>query len=248
MTGLFLNRSLVKVSRDGNRFLLARIPLSDDATPSLERTVERNGHTRTAARLRGDAVGSALTEALATDPHLGPFLAIPGKDNGFDIEGLAVAGDRVFIGLRGPVLRGWAVILELALEQQDASTLTLKPIGPDDRPYRKHFLDLGGLGVRDLCVQGDDLLVLAGPTMTVPGPQKVFRWPGGARLDRESLVFGEDLPVLDIPVGTGPQQAEGMALFDRDGNGNRSILLVYDAAENRQRDERTVEADLFALP
>ncbi|MDS4039810.1 MAG: DUF3616 domain-containing protein [Candidatus Competibacter sp.] len=242
-------KRLVKVSRDGNRFLLARIPLSDDATPSLERTVERNGHTRTAARLRGDAVGSALTEALATDPHLGPFLAIPGKDNGFDIEGLAVAGDRVFVGLRGPVLRGWAVILELALEQQDASTLTLKPIGPDGRPYRKHFLDLGGLGVRDLCVQSDDLLVLAGPTLTVAGPQKVFRWPGGARPDRESLVFGQDLPtVLDIPVGTAPQQAEGMALFDSDGNGNRSILLVYDAAENRQRDERTVEADFFALP
>ena len=242
-------KRLVKVSRDGNRFLLARIPLSDDATPSLERTVERHGNTRTAARLRGDAVGSALTEALATDPHLGPFLAIPGKDNGFDIEGLAVAGDRVFVGLRGPVLRGWAVLLELAVENQDPSTLTLKPTGPDGRPYRKHFLDLGGLGVRDLCVQGDDLLVLAGPTLTVAGPQKVFRWPGGARPDRESLVSGQDLPtVLDIPVGTGPQQAEGMALFDRDGSGNRSILLVYDAAENRQRDERTVEADLFALP
>lgn len=241
-------KRLVKVSRDGNRFLLARIPLVE-ATQSLERTVERNGNTRTAARLRGDIVGNALTEALATDPHLGPFLAIPGKDNGFDIEGLAVAGDHVFVGLRGPVLRGWAVILELALEQQDAFTLTLKYIGPDGRPYRKHFLDLGGLGVRDLCVKDDDLLVLAGPTLTVAGPQKVFRWPGGARPDRESLVFGQDLPtVLDIPVGTGPQQAEGMALFDRDGDGNRSILLVYDAAGNQQRDERTVEADLFALP
>lgn len=239
---------LAKVSRDGNRFLLARIPLSDDATPSLKRSVERDGHSRTAARLAGNQKSNALTRVLASDEHLGPFLAIPGKDNGFDIEGLAVADDRVFVGLRGPVLRGWAVILELALEEQDATTLTLKPIGPDGRPYRKHFLDLGGLGVRDLCAQGDDLLVLAGPTLTVAGPQKTFRWPGGARPDRESLVFDQDLPtVLDIPVGTGPEQAEGMALLDCNGGEGRSILVVYDAAENRQRDENTVEADLFAL-
>lgn len=242
---------LAKISRDGNRFLLARIPLSDDTTPSLEQAVERDGHPRTAARLAGNQKSDALTRVLVGDEHLGPFLAIPGKDNGFDIEGLAVTGDRVFVGLRGPVLRGWAVILELAVVEQGVATLQLKPIGPDGRPYRKHFLDLGGLGVRDLCAQGDDLLVLAGPTLTVPGPQKVFRWPGGARPDRESLVFGENLPaVLGIPVGTGSAQAEGMAPFDGgdgDGDGDGSILVVHDAAEQRQRDARTVEADLFVL-
>ena len=46
----------------------------------------------------------------AVDDRVRP---IPGKDNGIDCEGLAVAGDRVFIGLRGPVLRGWAMIIEL---------------------------------------------------------------------------------------------------------------------------------------
>ncbi|MBK8755060.1 MAG: DUF3616 domain-containing protein [Candidatus Competibacteraceae bacterium] len=44
-----------------------------------------------------------------------------------------------------------------------------------------------------------------------------------------------------------PEQAEGIALFDGNGGDARSILVVYDAAKNRQRDERTVEADLFAL-
>ncbi|MDG4548961.1 MAG: DUF3616 domain-containing protein [Candidatus Contendobacter sp.] len=244
---------LAKVSRDGNRFLLARIPLSDDATPSLERTVGQNGHSRTAARLAGNQKTNALTRALAGDEHLGPFLAIPSKDNGFDIEGLAVAGHRVFVGLRGPVLRGWAVILELALEEQDASTLMLKPIGPDGRPYRKHFLDLGGLGVRDLCAQGDDLLVLAGPTMTVAGPQKVFRWSGGARPGGESLIFGKDLStVLELPGGAdrqaGQDQAEGMTLFAPTGGAARQILVVYDStAQGRRREPSAVEADLFAL-
>ncbi|MFZ1643053.1 MAG: DUF3616 domain-containing protein [Candidatus Contendobacter sp.] len=244
---------LAEASRDGNRFLLARIPL-EKATQSLEQTVEQNGFSRTAARLAGNQKSNALTRALAGDEHLGPSLAIPGKDNGFDIEGLAVAGDRVFVGLRGPVLRGWAVILELALEEQDASTLILKYIGPDGRPYRKHFLDLGGLGVRDLCVQGDDLLVLAGPTMALAGPLTIFRWPGGARPCRESLVFAKALPtVLDLPIGVGQSagqdQAEGITLFAPDGGEARAVLVVYDStAPSRQRETSAVEADLLALP
>ncbi|MDG4595425.1 MAG: DUF3616 domain-containing protein [Candidatus Contendobacter sp.] len=244
---------LAKVSRDGNRFLLARIPL-DPSTQSPKKMVEQNGHSRTAARLAGSQKSNALTRALAGDEHLGPFLAIPSKDNGFDIEGLAVVGDRVFVGLRGPVLRGWAVILELALKEQDAATLTLKDIGPDGRPYRKHFLDLGGLGVRDLCAQGDDLLVLAGPTMTVAGPQKVFRWSGGARPPRESLVFGKDLPtVLELPGGAdspaGQDQAEGITLFAPTSGAARQILVVHDSiARSRRREPSGVEADLFALP
>ena len=32
-----------------------------------------------------------------------------GQENGLDIEGIAVEGDRVWLGLRGPVLGGHAV-------------------------------------------------------------------------------------------------------------------------------------------
>jgi hypothetical protein len=185
-------KRLATVSSDGNRFLPARIPLVErDATYMLEKEVEQDGKTRTAARLHGGDQGNDLTEALAQDEHLHSLLAIPGKDNGFDIKGLAVAGERVFIGLRGPVLRGWAVMLEVELKEEhdDPSTLKLRPIGPDDRPYRKHFLQLGGLGIRDLCVYDHDLLILAGPTMDLDGPVTVFRWLGGAQPNGESLVF-----------------------------------------------------------
>ena len=57
-----------------------------------------------------------LTRALPHDPHFGPYMAIPGKDNGFDIEGLAVDGRRLLFGLRvvgrqaqfaRPVRRAW---------------------------------------------------------------------------------------------------------------------------------------------
>src|SRR5512141_1438607 len=57
-----------------------------------------------------------LATAISKDEHFAPFAEIPGKDNGLDIEGLAVTGNRVLLGLRGPVLRGWACVLELDVE------------------------------------------------------------------------------------------------------------------------------------
>lgn len=63
----------------------------------------------------------------------------------------------------------------------------------DGRPYRKHLLDLDGLGVRDLCPHSDDLLVLAGPTMDLDGPVRLFRWRGGCLVDAPTVVRGEVL-------------------------------------------------------
>lgn len=77
----------------------------------------QDGTKRRAAQLRCDDQGNDLTKALRRDGHLRSYFSIPGKDNGFDIEGLAVVGKKIFLGLRGPVLRGWAVILELALRE-----------------------------------------------------------------------------------------------------------------------------------
>jgi Protein of unknown function (DUF3616) len=246
-------KDLGKVSSDGNRYLLARIPIVDsDGTYTLAKEDTQNGKKRTAAQLRGNDQGNDLTEALRGDEHLESFLAIPGKDNGFDIEGLAVAGERIFMGLRGPVLRGWAVILEVELEEDNdqPSTLRLKAIGPNDRLYRKHFLHLGGLGIRDLCTQGSDLLILAGPTMDLDGPVTIFRWPGGTEPEGENMVPASELErVLDVPYGQGVDHAEGVTLFSPDGGKARSLLVVYDSAsESRQLGEGTVAADVFLLP
>jgi hypothetical protein len=249
-------KRLAKVSADGNRFLLARIPLVEEGgTYTLRKSAEQGGRRLAAAQLRGDDKGNDLIDAVRQDDHLQAFLAVPGKDNGFDIEGLAVVGKRLFIGLRGPVLRGWAVVLEVEPEEDgaDGSVLKLKQIGPGGRPYRKHLLHLGGLGVRDLGVRGPDLLILAGPTMDLDGPVTVFRWPGGAEPPGESLVFGESLEtVLDVPYGRGKEKgadhAEGMTLFAPDGGSGDLLLVVYDsAAESRKRGEDGVLADIFEL-
>lgn len=233
---------LATLTTDANRYLLARIPW-----------VQENGSTTLqapAAQLPIHKDGNALLDALHDDPHLGAFLRIPGKDNGFDIEGLAVVGQRVFLGLRGPVLRGWAVILELAVEaDSDApSTLQLVKIGKGKHPYRKHFLPLNGLGVRDLCVQGNDLLILAGPTMSIDGPVRVYRWLGGANPNADSLVTTEALQIVtEIPHGHGDDHAEGMCLWQQ-ADGQDALLIVYDnAAQARKRGKDGVLADLFPI-
>lgn len=241
---------LSKVSSDGNRYLLARIPVVDqDGTISLVR--ETTDLQRTAAQLRGEQSWDALTKALEEDQHLKGFFAIPGKDNGFDIEGLAAAGKRLFIGLRGPVLRGWAIILEIEpqVEEHDPHILKLAGIGEGGRPYRKHFIQLGGLGVRDLCVQGTDLLILAGPTMDLDGPVTVSRWPNGVQAAGESVVFSKDLKkILDVPFGQGDDHAEGMTLFSPADCPGPFLLIVCDApADHRKRSDGSLEADLFDL-
>ena len=248
-----VRKQLAKVRASGNRFLLARIPIvKRSGTYTLAKEAVERGRKRTAAQLRGGAKGNELTGALRADKHLGPFLATPGKDNGFDIEGLAVAGKRVFLGLRGPVLHGWAVILEVepAQDPSRSSILGLNPIGPKKRRYRKHLLELGGLGIRELCAQGRDLLILAGPTMELDGPVTLFRWRGGAKPKGASVVPAEELKrVLEVPYGKGVDHAEGLTLFSRNGGAARSILVVYDSASrSRQRGKSAVAADVFRLP
>ena len=193
-----------------------------------------------------------MLDLLADDPHLEGFIRssadtpsrpIPGKDNGIDCEGLAVMGDRVFIGLRGPVLRGWAIIVEL--EVGEGPGIEPQPIGRGSRRYRKHFLDLRGLGVRDLCRHGDDLIVLAGPTMELDGRTAVFRWRGALTSHVEAVLHRDDLTCeFDVPFGKGEDHAEGITLLD-DGS---SVLVVYDTpADERKPGHHGIYADVFDL-
>ena len=242
-------RRLAKLTLDGNRRLLARLPIEDDAhgVPTLVRQA-RDG--RRAALLKGDAQTNLLTRALANDPHFGPFMAIPGKDNGFDIEGLAVDGQRLLLGLRGPVLRGWSALIEIAVEARGAQ-LHLLPLDGSGTLVRKHFLQLDGLGVRDLHFSGDDLYLLAGPTMVLNGDIRVFKWPGARPLlaaNQDPVRFETGLSEsVSLPHGQGSNRAE--ALCELPAGllaGPPSWLVLYDApGPDRREGEHTVFGDVL---
>lgn len=242
-------RRLAKVALDGNRCLLACLPIEADTNgdPCLVRQT-RDG--RKARRLTGDAHANPLTHALADDPHFGPYMAIPGKDNGFDIEGLAVDGRRLLLGLRGPVLRGWSALLEIAVETH-GDELRLAPLDNDGTLVRKHFLQLDGLGIRDLHFSGNDLYLLAGPTMVLDGEIRLFEWTGARPLlaaNRDPVRFEPALTrSVSLPHGCGTDRAEALCEVPLALSGSEpQWLVLYDApGADRRAGERTVFGDLL---
>jgi len=242
-------RRLAKVALDGNRRLLACLPIEPDAT-GAPRLVRQAQDGRRALRLKGDAQTNLLTRALADDPHFGPYMAIPGKDNGFDIEGLAVDGPRLLLGLRGPVLRGWSALLEIAVEAR-GEQLRLLPLDDRGTLVRKHFLQLDGLGVRDLHFSGDDLYLLAGPTMVLNGEVRVFKWPAARAAlaaSRDPVRFEAALTEsVSLPHGRGTNRAEAICDLPPALAGRRpSWLVLYDAPGTDRKDgDYTVFGDLL---
>jgi hypothetical protein len=231
-------KALAKTGRDGNRHLLARVPL-DGNVPA------RRVGSRRAGSIAATRKSSRLLKAIVEDEHLAPFVEIPGKDNGFDIEGLAVRDRRAFIGLRGPVLREWCCILEVRIESDNDGSLRLTRID-EERVYRKHFLKLAGLGVRDLVWLGNDLLILAGPTMALDGAHEIWRWKNAAKAAASGGARSVQR-LLALPASQGSDRAEGMTLFEK---GNRtSVLVVFDTpGKERLVGRRSVRADVFRLP
>lgn len=243
---------LATITTDFNRFIIARIPVSDGNLVKSAPHPEDSDKNLTAACLETIDNRNLLIESLIEDRHIGPFIEakIPSKDNGLDIEGLAVRGNRVFLGLRGPVLRGWAILLELEIVESESGVLTLKEVTDGDKLYKKHFVHLNGLGVREICWDKDDLVILAGPTMEVEGEMRVFRLKDALDLSDNSITEqdSEELEVLfDLPFTIGNDHAEGLALIpclDQE----RSLLVVYDSPNpNRRPDEHSIYADLFRL-
>jgi hypothetical protein len=166
------------------------------------------------------------------------------------VEGLAVVEDRVFIGLRGPVLRGWAIILEVepVADRDRADRLRLRKIGDKGERYRKHFLALEGMGIRDLRRDGDDLLVLAGTTLSEEAPAALWRWPGGARTDVAAVVRGKEIyRVLELPFERGQRDdhAEAVALFG--GLPQPAVMVLYDSASEARMFPNGVYSDVFEL-
>jgi hypothetical protein len=167
---------------------------------------------------------------------------------------------------------GIAVLLEIQLEPAGSGgksdRLDLTPIGPDvksgkDGPvtralYRRHFIDLAGNGVRDLCWDGDHLLILAGPTTDLDATPALFVWKNAAKAMNAPAGADEHfhwLPVKEKPNGdvdlvknsyfsgwrqpeTGKDHAESIAF--RDG-GSRELLIAYDSPTDDRHPEKSAK-------
>ncbi|KAI9129116.1 DUF3616 domain-containing protein [Acaryochloris sp. CCMEE 5410] len=244
--------NLAEVKTDLNRYLIARIPVfQGEPLKSCSHPTDPE-RTVSAAAVQTTETSNQLIEVLQGDPHLGPFIEmdIPSKENGLDIEGLAVCGDKLFLGLRGPVLRGWAIILEIEVQDDEPGVLTLKEIGENGEKYKKHFVNLNGLGIRELCLRGEHLIILAGPTMDLEGAMQVFQLKN--ILDHSgNTLWDQSADTLELlfnlPFTIGSDHAEGLALLPCLGQAE-ALAIIYDSPNsNRRVQPHSILADVFRL-
>lgn len=192
-------------SRRRMRTLLGFVDVDADGNPVHGRclpTGEDEGGLLAAIARLGDA---CLTDALAK----------LSKQGGLDIEGLAVWGRTLLVGLRGPVCQGDAIVLRANVDIAETALAITEPLSVIR-------LGLGGLGVRDLLARGPDLLVLAGPMgEPLEAGDRMFavhEWKDAA----DAAAAGTDMHVtlgaatrladLTGAVAGGPEKPEGMTL------------------------------------
>jgi hypothetical protein len=221
---------LAKLKDNPNRMFLGRLPIAP-AGDGRWRVADGPGEMLRIRHGRTD-----LTRALAEDLHLERFLKLPAKENGLDVEGLVIDGGRVGLGLRGPVINGWALVLELRVERRRGELEM-------DGGLRKHWLDLGGLGIRDLKRRGDDVIVLSGPTMALDGPVQLYRWRGWREPPPAEQLVQRPEHVADLPYGCGCDHPEAIAPWSE--GGEDALLVVCDSPAPRRLTAQGITADVF---
>ena len=158
-----------------------------------------------------------LRHFLEQDEILARFAKIPSKENGIDIEGIAVRDGRLYVGFRGPVLRGNYVPV-LVLESFHVAA-----------DYELRFVNLGGFGVRDIVAVDNGFLILAGPIGDAVGHYELWFWTG------EDAIGGDDQPPSALEkIGEIPSdgaKAEGVTVTLESADAYE-LIVVYDSREN----------------
>lgn len=186
----------------------------------------------------------SLRDLFTTHPLLSRFRSIPSKENGIDIEGLAVKQvecdgeqrDRLYIGFRGPVLRGnLALIMKLDFKKGKFNQTKI-PKNP-----KIHFLNFEGRGIRGMTELGDDgFLLLTGPVGdAVDTPRdfryRIYRWDG----NNDDLGGVRPKPVCYIPIPNKVNsaaiepKAEDLELLNKGKKPSTpyELAVVFDGAE-----------------
>jgi hypothetical protein len=154
-----------------------------------------------------------LREILEQDEILAPFLSVPGKENGIDIEGIAIKNGTLFIGFRGPVLRGnFVPVLAFRFDQ------------PDE--YELMFVQLAGRGIRDLVAVQDGLMILAGAVGDGDASYQLHLWNGEDCVPGEDGPPGEITPLGQLAADLGVKP-EGIAVVSETA-GEWQLLVVSD--------------------
>lgn len=171
-----------------------------------------------------------LKDLFAKDDYLKRFVDIPSKENGIDIEGLAFQKGDLFLGFRGPILRGnYVPVMVIDKDALDDSKI---------KDYEIRFVQLNGLAIRDMTEVENGFLIIGGPMGDAPGPYGIYFWDGS------DMVYGTDRPLpmppavvqleeIVAPVGEDGAmgKAEGITVLEETATGYK-VLVIYDSLRN----------------
>lgn len=176
----------------------------------------------------GSMESLTLRDWIQNDPILERFRRIPSKENGIDIEGMAVSedGEELFVGFRGPILRENYVPVARVKFENDGFKVD---------KFKLLFVRLDGNGIRAMERVGYGYLILGGPTTDRPGTFSLYHWngedcvPGTDRLDaHDNTTLLCRIPTPKTAPGA---NAEGLCLLEETDEEYR-FVVVYDGPEN----------------
>lgn len=168
------------------------------------------------------------------------------KDDGTNIEGIAVADGVLYAGLRTPTLDGQAVIVSAPVAELFAPGSA--PL--DSNSVTTVHFPLGvGSGIRDLAaLPGGGLLILSGPTHSQPEvPYRLWR-ADRARLSAPPIFLATVEPTPDHtgarPKGRGyggdVPKAEAVAVLDQTAD-RLTVLVMYDNVDEGWPTRMTID-------
>ena len=178
-------------------------------------------------RLKIDAAGNtkakkhiSLGKLLKKHPVLKAYVPLPSKENGIDIEGIALHDGLLYLGFRGPVFRdGYVPVMVIDFEDTDDHEL--------------RFVRLGGRGIRDVTRVSDGFLIIAGPVGDGSASYPLYHWDGNDMVPgkkRHGRAIGTVKLLTEIePPKKG--KAEGLTVISEKSD-SYDLLIAYDGVKN----------------
>ncbi len=163
----------------------------------------------------------SLRDIIQNDKVLKSFSHIPSKENGIDIEGIAVKNGWIYLGFRGPVFReNYVPLMKLKFDDPKNS-------------YELLYIKLAGRGIRDMTRVSDGFLIVAGPVGDGDSSYQLYHWDGKDLIpgkNRNPNDIGQVKLLGDIipPKGT---KAEGIVVMQEDKT-KYQLIISYDGVKN----------------
>ena len=213
------NQTSSKKSYKKNRKTFNKGKIEEEPSRDWLHRIEVNQQAQPVAKM-----SISLRDVISNHKALKAFSEIPSKENGVDIEGIAVDDGWLYAGFRGPVFRdNYVPILKFKFDQHENSANLL-------------FVKLEGGGIRDMARVEDGFLLVSGPVGDAPGPYQVYHWngldmvPGKDRADTKGYI--KKLGNIDVSKG----KAEGILPLElergADDDCQYKFMIIFDGVVN----------------